>query len=63
MNLCNDYSGEKEIIQVNLIHDRSVGYMMKFGRVETSIDLGDFDFAITGTTGNLRFVPDRKSVV
>ena len=36
------FSGEKEIIQVNLIHDRSVGYMMKFGRVETSIDLGDF---------------------
>ena len=34
--------------------------MMKFGRVETSIDLGDFDFAITGTTGNLRFVPPKS---
>ena len=34
--------------------------MMKFGRVETSIDLGDFDFAITGTTGNLRFVPAKS---
>ena len=54
------FSGEKEIIQVNLLHDRSIGYMMKFGRVETSIDLGDFDFAITGTTGNLRFVPAKS---
>ena len=54
------FSGEKEIIQVNLLHDRSVGYMMKFGRVETSIDLGDFDFAVTGTTGSLRFVPAKS---
>ncbi len=54
------FSGEKEIIQVNLLHDGSTGYMMKFGRVETAIDLGDFDFAITGTTGNLRFVPAKS---
>ena len=54
------FSGEKEIIQVNLLHDRSIGYMMKFGRVETTIDLGDFDFAISGTTGNLRFVPAKS---
>ena len=51
------FSGEKQIIQVNLLHDRSTGYMMKFGRVETAIDLGDFDFAVSGTTGSLRFVP------
>ena len=42
------FSGEKEIIQVNLLHDGSTGYMMKFGRVETAIDLGDFDFAVSG---------------
>ena len=54
------FSGEKEIIQVNLLHDESLGYMMKFGRVETAIDLGDFDFAISGTTGNLRFVPAKS---
>ena len=51
------FSGEKEIIQVNLLHDGSTGYMMKFGRVETAIDLGDFDFAVSGVNGNLRFLP------
>ena len=54
------FSGEKEIIQVNLVHDGSIGYMMKFGRVETSIDLGDFDFAIDGVIGNLRFAPAKS---
>ena len=54
------FSGEKQIIQVNLLHDRSTGYMMKFGRVETAIDLGDFDFAVSGTTGSLRFVPAKS---
>ena len=54
------FSGEKEIIQVNLLHDGSTGYMMKFGRVETAIDLGDFDFAVSGVNGNLRFVPAKS---
>jgi len=54
------FSGEKEIIQVNLVHDGSIGYMMKFGRVETAIDLGDFDFAIDGVIGNLRFAPAKS---
>ena len=54
------FSGEKEIIQVNLLHDGSTGYMMKFGRVETAIDLGDFDFSVSGVDGNLRFVPAKS---
>ena len=54
------FSGEKEIIQVNLVHDGSIGYMMAFGRVETSIDLGEFDFAIDGVIGNLRFAPAKS---
>ena len=54
------FSGEKEIIQVNLLHDGSTGYMMKFGRVETVIDLGDFDFSVSGVDGNLRFVPAKS---
>ena len=54
------FSGEKQIIQVNLLHDGSTGYMMKFGRVETAIDLGDFDFSVSGNTGNLRFVPAKS---
>ena len=54
------FSGEKEIIQVNLLHDGSLGYMMPFGRVETAIDLGEFDFNVSGVTGNLRFVPAKS---
>ena len=42
------FSGEKQIIQINLLHDGSVGYMMPFGRVETTIDLGEFDFNVSG---------------
>ena len=54
------FSGEKQIIQVNLLHDGSVGYMMPFGRVETTIDLGEFDFNVSGNIGNLRFVPAKS---
>ena len=56
------FSGEKEIIQVNLLHDGSVGYVMPFGRVETAIDLGTFDFGINGTSGSLRFLPAKSKV-
>ena len=34
--------------------------MMKFGRVETTIDLGNFDFSVSGTTGSLRFLPAKS---
>ena len=54
------FSGEKEIIQINLLHDGSNGYMMKFGRVETAIDLGEFDFNVSGNTGSLRFAPAKS---
>ena len=37
------FSGEKQILQMNLLHDGSVGYLVPFGRVETTIDLGEFD--------------------
>ena len=51
------FSGEKEIIQINLLHDGSAGYILPFGRVETQIDLGEFDFNVSGVIGNLRFSP------
>ena len=54
------FSGEKEIIQINLLHDGSLGYMMPFGRIETAIDLGEFDFSISGSTGNLRYLPAKS---
>ena len=54
------FSGEKQIIQINLLHDGSVGYMMPFGRVETTIDLGEFDFNVSGNAGSLRFLPAKS---
>jgi hypothetical protein len=51
------FSGEKEIIEVNVVHNGSNAYIVPFGRVETQIDLGTFDFVISGATGLLRFVP------
>ena len=51
------FSGEKEIIEINLVHDGSNAYIIPYGRVETQIDLGAFDFVISGATGSLRFVP------
>ena len=56
------FSGEKEIIQINLLHDGSVGYMLPFGRVETTIDLGEFDFIVSGDSGTLRFLPAKSRV-
>ena len=56
------FSGEKQIIQINLLHDGSVGYMMPFGRVETTIDLGEFDFNVSGNAGSLRFFPAKSKL-
>ncbi len=56
------YPGEKEIIQVNVLHDDNLGYIMPFGRVETEIDLGTFDFDVTGKVGTLRFLPSKYKV-
>ena len=51
------YKGEKEIIQINVLHNGSFATIMPFGRVETQIDLGAFDFIIDEATGYLRFSP------
>lgn len=57
------FSGEKQFIQINVIHDGdgSNGFIMPFGRVETAIDLGTFDFVFSGLTslGSLRFLPSK----
>ena len=35
------FSGEKQILQMNVLHDGTNGFLMPFGRVETTIDLGE----------------------
>ena len=45
-----------------LIHDGSFGYINQYARVETVYDQGSFDFAISGTDGELLFFPTKSSV-
>ena len=47
---------------VDLIHDRSFGYMNQYGRVGTSYDQGFFDFTISGTDGQVQFFPTKFSI-
>ena len=54
------FSGEKQILQMNVLHDGTNGFLMPFGRVETTIDLGEFDFSISGNVGNIRFLPAKS---
>ena len=57
------FTQERQGMIVDLIHDGSFGYINQYGRVETVYDQGDFDFAITGTDGELRFYPVNSSTV
>ena len=38
------FVGQRQLMIVDLIHDRSFGYMNQYGRVETTYDQGSFDF-------------------
>jgi hypothetical protein len=56
------YTSERQILIVSLLHDDENGYLNQYGRVETYLDLGSFDFSISGTLGQLNFYPIRYSV-
>ena len=56
------FTGERQIILVTLLHNNSVGFLNQYGRVETVLDLGSFDFNIVGTEGQLLFYPTKYSV-
>ena len=51
------FTGLRQIYLVNLLHDGLEGYLTQYARVETSIELGSFDFSIFGSEGTLRFYP------
>jgi hypothetical protein len=53
------YTNESQSIIVSLIHDNSVGFLNQYARVESSLDLGYFDFNIFGADGNLLFYPNK----
>ena len=56
------FTAERQILIVSLLHDGTYGYLNQYGRVETYIDLGSFDFNISGTLGQLNFYPIKYSV-
>ena len=53
---------ERQAMIVDLIHDGSFGYINQYARVESVYDQGSFDFAISGTDGELLFYPTKSSV-
>ena len=56
------YTGERQILLVSLLHDGINGYLNQYGRVETQLDLGSFDFNISNTLGQLNFYPTKYAV-
>jgi hypothetical protein len=51
------FTDQKQILLVSLLHDGSNGYINQYGRVETIVDLGSYDFTIKGSEGQLLFYP------
>ena len=56
------FNQERQLMIVDVIHDNSVGYINQYARVETVYDQGSFDFAISGSDGQLQFFPVNSSV-
>ena len=56
------YTQERQLMMVSLLHDKSIGYINQYGRVETSYDQGTFDFAASGSDGQLLFYPTKATV-
>jgi hypothetical protein len=56
------FTQERQLMIVDLIHDSSFGYLNQYARLETVYDQGSFDFAISGSDGQLQFFPVKSSV-
>ena len=56
------YTSEKQVAFVTLLHNGSQGVINQYGRVETTIDLGSFDFRIRGSEGEMLFYPTKYQV-
>lgn len=51
------FTNNSEGTIVSLLHDGTNGYLNQYGKISTDGILGDFDFSIFGTQGNLLFYP------
>ena len=56
------YFDERQLSIVSLLHDDNNAYITNYGRVETSYDMGYFDFVISGTEGNLLYYPTKYAI-
>ena len=56
------FTGQRQLMIVDLVHNGSVGFLNQYGRVESTYDQGSFDFSISGTEGQLLFYPTKSSV-
>lgn len=56
------YTGERQFLIVSLLQDGVNGFLNQYGRVESQLDLGSFDFNISGTEGQLLFYPTKYAV-
>ena len=56
------FTGQRQLMLVSLIHAGGVGFINQYARLESSYDLGSFDFLIEGSEGVLNFYPTKFSV-
>ena len=56
------YAGQRQLMLVTLIHGGGIGYLNQYARLESTYDLGSFDFSVEGSEGVLTFNPINYSV-
>ena len=56
------YTGQRQLMLVTLIHGGGIGYLNQYARLESTYDLGAFDFIVEGSEGVLTFNPTNYSV-
>jgi hypothetical protein len=54
------YYGERELVVTSLLQDKSNAWMNMYGAVTSVLDLGYFDFSVSGTKGQLIFYPTKS---
>ena len=53
------FTGERQASFVSIVQDGSNASVLNYGRVDSVLDLGSFDFNISGTEGQLLFFPTK----
>ena len=56
------FTGERQASLVTIIQDGSNAAVSNYGRVDSVLDLGSFDFRISGTEGELLFFPTKFAI-